>query len=575
MTETYAKFKQGVLPQRKSYRVWPLYGAGFENLGREGQMLPIPMPDCGPDEMIIRHDACSLCFSDIKVIRAGQNHPRIYRNMAEDPVVLGHEVALTVVVVGENLKDQFKPGDRFILQAEIHVDGVNYAYGYEFQGGLSEFHKIDLRIIDGDAGSYLIPVQPETGYAESALSEPWACVNAAYTLSYREGIKDQGTAWFIGPESGRALTISRGFDASAHPAAIALTRMDGPLGRWLRTRAGELGIRVIEGDSPPEDLKFDDIFLLDPASEGIEEASGRLAFHGILAAACERPIEGRVNLDVGCIHYNRWLFIGGDDPDLAALYRRRPIPTSELKAGGQVLFVGAGGPMGRMHVQRALSGESKPARIVCSDVNPERLAQLTETFAAEAAAAGIAWDCVNPQEPETYAEAMAPFREDGFDDILILAPIPALVSECVDYLAEGGVMNIFAGIPRGNRAGVDYNQICAENVRLIGHSASTIEDMTAVLHKVEAGKLATNRSVAAIGSLEAVPAGLKAVRDGSFPGKIVIYPHLRPLPLTGLADLEKTLPSVYAKLKNGCEWTNAAEEELLRTMLLPIETDET
>jgi hypothetical protein len=73
--------------------------------------------------------------------------------------------------------------------------------------------------------------------------------------------------------------------------------------------------------------------------------------------------------------------------------------------------------------------------------------------------------------------------------------------------------------------------------------------------------------VAAIGSLEAVRDGMQAVMDTSFPGKVVIYPHIKELPLTSLADLKDRLPSVYAKLKNGREWTNEAEDELLRLML--------
>ena len=120
----------GPLPDRN--RLWPLYGAGLENIGREGRPIEVPMPQYGPDELLVRHDACGLCFSDIKVIRLGEEHPRIYRDMQADPVVLGHEVILTVVGVGHDLRDQYRVGDRFIIQADIYVGGVNYAYGYEW-----------------------------------------------------------------------------------------------------------------------------------------------------------------------------------------------------------------------------------------------------------------------------------------------------------------------------------------------------------------------------------------------------------------------------------------------------------
>ena len=48
---------------------------GLENLGRDGQPIQVPMPACGPDELLVRHDAVGLCFSDTKVIKAGEHAP--------------------------------------------------------------------------------------------------------------------------------------------------------------------------------------------------------------------------------------------------------------------------------------------------------------------------------------------------------------------------------------------------------------------------------------------------------------------------------------------------------------------
>src|SRR5262245_7780010 len=106
-------------------RFWPLYGAGFENLGCEGGPIMVDLPSYGPDQLLVRHDACGICFSDIKVINAGEQHPRIFRDMKKEPVVLGHEVAMTVVGVGEKLADQYKVGDRFIIQADVWSGGIN------------------------------------------------------------------------------------------------------------------------------------------------------------------------------------------------------------------------------------------------------------------------------------------------------------------------------------------------------------------------------------------------------------------------------------------------------------------
>lgn len=542
-------------------------------------MIELPLPKYGSDELLVRHDACGLCFSDIKIIRLGQEHPRIYRDIQKEPIVLGHEVVMTIVGVGEKLRDQYRKGDKFILQADIYVDGVGYAYGYEIKGGLSEYNIIDQRILNGDHGNYLIPMKPDTGYAESALVEPWACVIAAYYLQYRMSLKVSGTAWFIGPEPEKDFTLNEGFNKISHPDVIKLTKMDGPFGSWLRKRAAELGIEVIEITTMPdvEDLTaeemVDDIILLEPSPELIETVSPFLALHGIMVLATDQKLPRKVQVDVGRIHYNRWLYIGGEDADISKIYMRKPV-SSSLKKGGRAFFVGAGGPMGRMHVQHAIESKNRPGVIVCADVSDERLKDLCASFGEEAQQKGIEWICVNPIQKDAYAREMSRFKQEGFDNIVVLAPIPAVISDSAKWLAEAGVMNIFAGVARGTTAEIDLNDAIFSETRVIGHSASSIEDMITMLNEVESGDLFTNRSVAAMGSLEAVPDGLLALQDAKFPGKIVIYLHIKPLLLTSLPDLKNVLPKVFAKLKNGLERNKEAEQELLDEMLI-IDGDNT
>jgi hypothetical protein len=130
------------------------------------------------------------------------------------------------------------------------------------------------------------------------------------------------------------------------------------------------------------------------------------------------------------------------------------------------------------------------------------------------------------------------------------------------------VVNVFAGLTRGTQARIDLNQVAAHGVRYTGASGSSIDDLRAMRDLVESRQLPTNRSVAAIAGLEGVAEGLEAVANGRFAGKVVIYPNLRqPLQLTPLADLATVLPSVYARLDEDGMWTNAAEVELLETML--------
>lgn len=88
-----------------------------------------------------------------------------------------------------------------------------------------------------------------------------------------------------------------------------------------------------------------------------------------------------------------------------------------------------------------------------------------------------------------------------------------------------------------------------------------------MLNMAETGTLSPNRSVAAVGSLSAARDGLQAVKDTVFPGKVVIWPQIKELPLVALTDLKEKLPSVWARLKDGREWTVEAEQEFLRVML--------
>ena len=107
-----------------------------------------------------------------------------------------------------------------------------------------------------------------------ALTEPWACVTAAYGLHYRDGLKAGGTAWIIraggqgsgirDQEAGSRYTISSGFDATSHPARLILTNVPAPFAAWLRERAAALGVEVLDAPDvaalPVNEV--DDIVLL-------------------------------------------------------------------------------------------------------------------------------------------------------------------------------------------------------------------------------------------------------------------------------------------------------------------------
>ena len=128
-------------------------------------------------------------------------------------------------------------------------------------------------------------------------------------------------------DSKAEYTISAGFDEQSHPAKLLLTHVPAQFDGWLRARASELGIEVLNVPTLPENVEtddspaspaettgtgkgIDDIIVLGADAELVEKASPNLASYGVLAVIADKPMERKVNLDVGRIHYNRWLYIG-------------------------------------------------------------------------------------------------------------------------------------------------------------------------------------------------------------------------------------------------------------------------
>jgi threonine dehydrogenase-like Zn-dependent dehydrogenase len=590
MTDQLTTYRDATAPLPDSYWLWPLYGKGFENLGLDGKPIEVPMPAFGPDELLVRHDACGICFSDVKVIRAGGAHPRLFgRDLQAEPVVLGHEVALTVVGVGEALRDQFAVGQRYVVQAEIYHHGHNLAYGYMLQGGQSQYSVLGEPVLRGDHGCYLLPAPPRSGYSQAALAEPWACVEAAYRIRYRQSIKPGGVMWIIGAGGRGDTTISRGFDRYSHPATLILTDVPPNFAGWIKARAAELGVEVIQRDGlEPCDFRdaladlvpccgpdigsgqgVDDLVVLGPATgDLLANAFCTLARGGMLNIVSDVPLPERAPIDAGWLHYDHMTIVGTASRDIAASYR--PI-RSKLAYGGRCWMMGAAGPMGHMHVQRAIDVGPRPGLLVATNRSSDRINALTELYGAAAAEHGIDLVCLTEETlgPAGFRQRLLELTAGhGFDDIVILAPSIQAIEEAAAMLAPGGVVNVFAGLTRGTEALLDLNPVIdGRQIRFIGSSGSSIADMRSMLVLVEQGALDTNRTVAAIAGLDGVYDGIYAVSQGTFPGKVVVYPHITGLGLMPLSELRDRLPQVYAKLGPGEAWTVEAEEELLRMLL--------
>jgi threonine dehydrogenase-like Zn-dependent dehydrogenase len=553
--------------------VWPLYGAGLENFGLDGRPVRWPTPRPAADQILVRSDAVGLCYSDVKIIRQGGGHPRLYnRDLRANPVVQGHEVALTVVAAGEAWRDRFPIGQRLALQADIYYRGLNLAYGYVFMGGLAQYSLLGPAILDGDEGCYALPTPSGLGYAEVALTEPWACVEAAYVPRRRLHIKPGGILWLLGRPGleGAPYQIGQTF-AHGLPTRIVATNVPDALCCQVAWPEAE-----IHNDIAPADYAalmqaeapggFDDVIVLDPDPERLDALPPVVAPGATISLVGERPLGRPVQVDVGRVHYDYVTYLGTRGWDVSAAYgagRNR----AELRGGGVAWVAGGGGPMGRMHLQRMLELPHGPRKIVVAETNLARSPELLTDFGPLARSRGVELIVLNPRQMAAgaFQDALAQAHGGrGFDDIVVIvASVPA-IEAAMPHLAPDGLLVIFGGLARGTTARLDLSNITLGAAQMTGSAGSALRDQLSVLNKVAAGHLSTASAVAAVGGLAAARDGMQGLMDGRFPGKMVIYPQVEAFPLTALADLKTAAPAVYDRLGEGGAWTREAEAEFLR-----------
>jgi len=558
---------------------WNMYGAGVENIGRDAQPERFPVPEPGDDQLLVRVDAVGMCFSDVKLIQQGGKHPKLYnRDLASEPTRLGHEAALTVLKIGKNLRGHYAPGQRLAMQPDIYQGGKSTAYGYSIPGGLIQFHLIGPEVLNADDSAYVLPVAEALGYAETALTEPWACVEGAYTQRRRLVPKTGGTMWIVGrPGDTTEYAFSRWLDA---PAMIVLTDVPANLRQRVEQ---ESNARVVVRDGlTPENyaaLKdeltsqqgFDDIVALDPRSaEAVSAAARLIARRGTFNLVGQVPLDGAPQIDVGRIHYDYTAYVGAVGPDIAAAYgeaRNR----CELRAGGVAVFVGAGGPMGQMHVQRAIELPEGPRTIIATDVNDARLATLEQLFQSLAKQRGKRLLTANPTNAGVSLRELVARETGGVgaDDVIVSVPAGALMAEAAELMGPDGMLVLFAGVPNGTLAPLNLSDVYLHNAQFTGTSGSRLSDQALVIQKTIVGALSPNRSVAAVGGIEAAHDGIRALMEGRYPGKVVIFPQISGLPLIGVAELRDKYPDVAAKLGPGDVWTREAEQALIERFWRP------
>jgi L-sorbose 1-phosphate reductase len=509
-----------------------------------------------PHEILFRVEAVGLCFSDLKLLSQFDAHARkgpVQTGIDEEllagiqsyvpglqATVPGHEAVGRIVAVGEKVV-RHRVGERCLVQTdyrELRTGNSNAAFGYNFEGGLQEYTLFDERVvIDPDGERFLIPVGEDKSASAIALVEPWACVEDSYANPERRTILAGGELLLVAAPGREIPGVEQAFPEQALPK-------QGSPGRITRISPSEAGYL-------PDEV-FDDIIYLGCDREVIEILDRKLAPGGIINLVLDGGAIGEtVEIGVGRVHYGMTRWIGTTSGDASRSYATIPA-LGEIRAGERILVVGAGGPMGQMHVIRSLSSKQPDLSLLATDLDSSRL------LALEAKVRGMVGSGVEFRT----ASATEEWPRDRISYFALMAPIPALVSHAVEVAAEGALISIFAGIPASVRHPVDLDAYIEKGCFFLGTSGSVIRDMKTVLRQVESDDLDTNASVDAICGMAGAREGITAVSDRRFPGKIVVYPALHDLDLVALSDLPQRFPTVAECLEKG-RWCRAAEEELL------------
>ncbi|XP_074901866.1 sorbitol dehydrogenase isoform X4 [Buteo buteo] len=147
-----------------------------------------PIPEPGPDEVLLRMHSVGICGSDVHYWQ----HGRIGDFVVKDPMVLGHEASGTVVKVGSGVT-HLKPGDRVAIEPGVprEMDEFCRTGRYNLSptiffcatppdnGNLCRYYK--------HSASYCYKLPDNVTFEEGALIEPLsvgihACKRAGVTL---------------------------------------------------------------------------------------------------------------------------------------------------------------------------------------------------------------------------------------------------------------------------------------------------------------------------------------------------------------------------------------------------------
>jgi L-sorbose 1-phosphate reductase len=328
------------------------------------------LPAINSDEILAKVISDSICMSSYKATKQGIEHKRIPDNVAENPIIIGHEFAGELIEIGDNWKHKFKAGQKFSIQPAIYYKngpvGVLSAPGYSYQ------------YIGGDATYIIIPkdvliqdcllVYNGPGYYSASLAEPLSCVIGAMHANYHttpgsyihkmEIVADGKMAILagVGPMGLAAINYVLHRD-DRKPKLCVVTdidpiRLDRAASIYTVAEAAKRGIELIylntNIEDPITELKrisggtgYDDVFVFAPVAQVIEQGDAILAFDGCLnffAGPSDQNLQAKMNFYN--LHYAYTHIVGTSGGNTNDLREALDVMTAGLDPAGLVTHIG-------------------------------------------------------------------------------------------------------------------------------------------------------------------------------------------------------------------------------------------
>ena len=270
------------------------------------------LPQIKEDEILAKVVSDSICMSSYKASSQGTEHKRIPDDVAENPIIIGHEFAGELLEVGAKWADKFKAGDKFSIQPALYYEngpvGILSApgYSYKYIGGDATYVVIPNEVMEQDC---LLPYHGE-GYYPASLAEPLSCVIGAMHANYHttpgsykhkmEIVEDGKMAILagVGPMGLAAINYVLNRE-NRKPSLLVVTdvdqaRLDRAASIYTVAFAAARGIdlRYVNTGKmadPVKELKlisgdhgYDDVFVFAPVKPVVEQGDAILAFDGCL-----------------------------------------------------------------------------------------------------------------------------------------------------------------------------------------------------------------------------------------------------------------------------------------------------